>query len=159
MTRLVKLLVAVFAIASTTSPIYTANSAPNVCSSSGSGTPRLCADDYLYPNGGYLESPNGQFRLYFGSDGSTYVDFWTGSSWARHQTVHGPMSGTAGFLYYGGTYGTPDRLDGFNSNPSVEYSLNDPSSVQTSGFVELQNDGCLRFFEFFIGDYHSICAP
>jgi hypothetical protein len=119
----------------------------SVACSGGAGTDRLCADDYLYVNQ-YIVSPSQQYRMYFNSDGSTTVREWNGSTYAHLSTIHGPTSGTPGYLYFGGTYGWWfGALTAYDSSNQNDYIIYEPSSVQAEISARLENDGCLRLYE------------
>lgn len=127
---------------------------------SGHGTFMLCADDYLY-TGQYIVSPSEEYRMYFNYDGSTTVKKWNGSTYAHHYYVHGATTGTPGFLYFGGAHGWWfGALTAYDSSNQMDYIVYEPSSVQAEISARLENDGCIRFYEWGYLNYGPpICEP
>jgi hypothetical protein len=120
---------------------------------------RRPADDSLYTNQ-YIVSPSEEYRMYFTGDGSTIMYKWNGSVYAYHYTIHGPTSGTPGFLYFGGVYGWwHGALTAYDSSLNNDYIIYEPSSVVPEISVRLENDGCIRFYEYGTVVYREFGAP
>ena len=117
----------------------------------GEGTDSLCSLDAL-PTSAYIESANGDYRLFFQSDGALILFDVSGESWVNLRTFNEAFT-SPGHVVYDWPSHEPEwsraSLVTYDDSDDVYSGIwfdefNAPSGDH---FVRIDNDGCLRFYD------------